>query len=110
MPPFTLLCTIRFTNQGFSSAELRFRLPPIDFAATCYRPHFVADNSGEYLGMEFISGEVSAPQQDALVEVKPLFEMDYSPLLQRGAVFAIMEGGKCVVMGRVEDVQFQAAV
>ena len=104
MPPFTLLCTIRFTNQGFSSAELRFRLPPIDFAATCYRPHFVADNSGEYLGMEFISGEVSAPQQDALVEV------DYSPLLRRGAVFAIMEGGKCVVMGRVEDVQFQAAV
>lgn len=103
MPPFTLLCTIRFTHKTF-------RLPPIDYAVTCYRPHFVADNSGEYLGVEFISGEVSAPQQDALVEVKPLFEMDYSPLLQRGAVFAIMEGGKCVVMGRVEDVQFQAAV
>jgi hypothetical protein len=96
--------------QGFSSAELRFRLPPIDFATTCYRPHFVANNSGEYLGVEFIRGEVSAPQQDALVVVKPLFEVDYSPLLRCGAVFAIMEGGKCVGMGRVEAVRFQAAV
>ena len=87
-----------------------FRLPPIDFAATCYRPHFVADNSGEYLGVEFISGEVSAPQQDALVVVTPLFDVDYSPLLRCGAMFAIMEGGKCVGTGRVEAVQFQAAV
>jgi len=54
-----------FHPQGFSSAELRFRQPPIDFAATCYRPHLVADNSGEYLGVEFVCGEVSAPQQDA---------------------------------------------
>ena len=99
-----------FYPQGFSSAELRFRLPPIDFATTCYRPHFVADNSGEYLGVEFIRGEVSAPQQDALVVVKPLFEVDYSPLLRCRAVFAIMEAGKCVGMGRVEDMQFQAAV
>ncbi len=60
--------------------------------------------------MEFIRGEVSAPQQDALVVVKPLFEVDYSPLLRCGAVFAIMEGGKCVGMGRVEAVRFQAAV
>ena len=103
MPPFTLLCTIRFTNKVF-------RLPLIDYAATCYRPHFVADNSGEYLGVEFISGEVSAPQQDALVEVKSLFDVDYSPLLRRGAVFAIMEGGKCVGTGRVDEVRFQAAV
>ena len=110
MPPFTLLCTIRFTNQGFSSAELRFRLPPIDFAATCYRSHFVADNSGEYLGVEFIRGEASAANQDIAVEVKPLFDVDYSPLLRCGAVFAIMEAGKCVGMGRVEAVQFQAAV
>ena len=95
--------------QGFSSAELRFRLPPIDFATTCYRPHFVANNSGEYLGVEFIRGEVSAPQQDALVVVKPLFEVDYSSLLRCGAVFAIMEGGKCVGMGRVDEVRFQAA-
>ena len=99
-----------FHPQGFSSAELRFRLPPIDFATTCYRPHFVADNSGEYLGVEFIRGEASAPQQDALVVMKPLFEVDYSPLLRRGAVFAIMEGGKCVGTGRVEAVRFQAAV
>ena len=103
MPPFTLLCTIRFTHKTF-------RLPPIDYAVTCYRPHLVADNSGEYLGVEFISGEVSAPQQDALVEVKPLFEVDYSPLLQRGAVFAIMEAGKCVGTGRVDKMRFQAAV
>ena len=96
--------------QGFSSAELRFRLPPIDFAATCYRPHLVADNSGEYLGVEFISGEVSAPQQDALVAVKPLFDVAYSPLLRRGAEFAIMEAGKCVGTGRVDEVRFQAAV
>ena len=41
---------------------------------------------------------------------KPLFDVDYSPLLQRGAVFAIMEGGKCVGMGRVDEVRFQAAV
>ena len=103
IPPFTLLCTIRFTNKIF-------RLPSIDYAATCYRPHFVADNSGEYLGVEFISGEVSAPQQDALVEGKPLFYVDYSPLLQRGAVFAIMEAGRCVGEGRVDEVRFQAAV
>ena len=103
IPPFTLLCTIRFTNKIF-------RLPPIDYAATCYRPHLVADNSGEYLGMEFSRGEVSAPQQDALVEVKPLLEMDYSPLLQRGAVVAIMEAGWCVGEGRVDEVRFQAAV
>ena len=99
-----------FHPQGFSSAELRFRLPPIDYAATCYRPHLVADNSGEYLGMEFIRGEVSAPPQDALVVVKLLFEVDYSPLLRCGAVCAIMEAGKCVGMGRVEAVRFQAAV
>ncbi len=99
-----------FHQQGFSSAELRFRLPPIDYAATCYRPHFVADNSGEYLDVEFISGEVSAADQDVVVAVKPLFDVDYSPLLQRGAVFAIMEGGKCVGMGRVDEVRFQAAV
>ena len=98
-----------FHQQGFSSTELRFRLPLIDYAATCYRPHFVADNSGEYLGVEFISGEVSAPQQDALV-VKPLFDVDYSPLLRRGAVFEIMEANKCVGTGRVEDVLFQAAL
>ena len=60
--------------------------------------------------MEFISGEVSAANQDTQVEVKPLFDVDYSPLLQRGAVFAIMEAGKCVGTGRVEDVQFQATV
>ena len=96
--------------QSFSSAELRFRLPPINYAATCYRPHLVADNSGEYLGVEFISGEVSAPQQDALVAVKPLFDVDYSPLLRRGAAFAIMEAGKCVGTGRVDEVRFQAAV
>ena len=59
--------------------------------------------------MEFIRGEVSAPQQDALVVVKPLFEVDYSSLLRCGAVFAIMEGGKCVGMGRVDEVRFQAA-
>ena len=99
-----------FHQQGFSSAELRFRLPPIDYAATCYRPHFVADNSGEYLGVEFVSGEASAANQDIAVEVKPLFDVDYSPLLQRGAVFAIMEGGKCVGTGRVDKVRFQAAV
>ena len=103
MPPFTLLCTIRFTNKVF-------RLPLIDYAATCYRPHFVADNSGEYLGVEFIRGEASAANQDIAVEVKPLFDVDYSPLLRRGAVFAIMEGGKCVGMGRVDEVRFQAAV
>ena len=51
--------------------------------------------------MEFIRGEVSAPPQDALVVVKLLFEVDYSPLLRCGAVFAIMEAGKCVGMGRV---------
>ena len=62
------------------------------------------------MGVEFISGEVSAPQQDALVEVKSLFVVDYSPLLRRGAVFAIMEGGKCVGTGRVDEVRFQAAV
>ncbi len=60
--------------------------------------------------MEFISGEVSAANQDIAVEVKPLFDVDDSPLLQCGAVFAIMEAGKCVGTGRVEDVQFQAAV
>ena len=95
-----------FHQQGFSSAELRFRLPLIDYAATCYRPHFVADNSGEYLGVEFISGEASAANQDIAVEVKPLFDVDYSPLLQRGAVFAIMEAGRCVGMGRVDEVRF----
>lgn len=103
MPPFTLLCTIRFTHKTF-------RLPPIDYAVTCYRPHLVADNSGEYLGVEFIRGEVLAVNQDTQVEVKPLFDVDYSPLLRRGAVFAIMEAGKCVGTGRVEDVRFQAAV
>ena len=103
MPPFTLLCTIRFTYKTF-------RLPPIDFAATCYRPHFVADNSGEYLGVEFIRGEASAANQDTQVEVKPLFDVDYSPLLRRGAEFAIMEAGKCVGTGRVDEVRFQAAV
>ena len=86
MPPFILLCTIRFTDKTF-------RLPLIDYAATCYRPHFVADNSGEYLGVEFINGEVSAPQQDALVVVKPLFDVDYSPLLRCGA------RGRCAVSG-----------
>lgn len=96
--------------QGFSSAELRFRLPPIDFAATCYRPHLVADNSGEYLGVEFIRGEASAANQDTQVEVKPLFDVDYSPLLRRGAAFAIIEAGKCVGTGRVDEVRFQAAV
>ena len=100
MPPFTLLCTVRFTHKV---------LAPLNFVSGC-RPHFVANNSGEYLGVEFIRGEVSAPQQDALVVVKPLFEVDYSPLLRCGAVFAIMEGGKCVGMGRVEAVRFQAAV
>ena len=60
--------------------------------------------------MEFISGEVSAANQDTQVEVKPLFDVDYSPLLQRGAVFAIMEAGKCVGTGRVDEVRFQAAV
>ena len=44
------------------------------------------------------------------MEVKPLFDVDYSPLLQRGAVFAIMEANKCVGTGRVEDVLFQAAL
>ena len=96
--------------QGFSYAELRFRLPPIDYAVTCYRPHFVADNSGEYLGVEFIRGEASAANQDTQVEVKPLFDVDYSPLLRRGAAFAIMEAGKCVGTGRVDEVRFQAAV
>ena len=60
--------------------------------------------------MEFIRGEALAANQDTQVEVKPLFDVDYSPLLQRGAVFAIMEGGKCVGTGRVDEVRFQAAV
>ena len=92
MPPFTLLCTIRFTNKVF-------RLPQIDYAASCYRPHFVADNSGEYLGVEFVSGEASSANQDIAVEVKPLFNVDYSPLLQRGTVFAIMEGANAWAQG-----------
>ena len=96
--------------QGFSSAELRFRLPPINYATTCYRSHLVADNSGEYLGVEFIRGEALAANQDTQVEVKPLFDVDYSPLLRRGAAFAIMEAGKCVGTGRVDEVRFQAAV
>ena len=103
IPPFTLLCTIRFTNKIF-------RLPPIDYAATCYRPHFVADHLDEYLGVEFVSGEASAADQDVVGAVKPLFDVDYSPLLQRGAVFAIMEAGWCVGEGRVDEVRFQAAV
>ncbi len=60
--------------------------------------------------MEFISGEVSAANQDIAVEVKPLFDVDDSPLLQCGAAFAIIEAGKCVGTGRVDEVRFQAAV
>ena len=57
-----------------------------------------------------MSGEASAADQDVVVAVKPLFDVDYSPLLQRGAVFAIMEAGWCVGEGRVDEVRFQAAV
>ena len=60
--------------------------------------------------MEFIRGEVSAPTHDALVVVKLVCEVAYSPMLRCGAVCAIMEAGKCVGMGRVEAVRFQAAV
>ncbi|EEP67820.1 hypothetical protein GCWU000324_02070 [Kingella oralis ATCC 51147] len=62
------------------------------------------------MGVEFIRGEASAANQDTQVEVKPLFDVDYSPLLRRGAAFAIMEAGKCVGTGRVDEVRFQAAV
>ena len=102
MPPFTLLCTIRFTNKVF-------RLPLIDYAATCYRRILLPIIRANIWAWNLPAAKYLLPIKMWWLQ-KPLFDVDYSPLLQRGAVFAIMEGGKCVGMGRVDEVRFQAAV
>ena len=44
-----------------------------------------------------------------LAHCKPLYDIDYSPLLAAGTPFAIMEGGRCVGKGRVEMVVWGTA-
>ena len=93
MPPFYLLVCIAFFQN------VRHTLPLLHQ----YRPHLVADNDGEYLGVEFFAGTPVQFDRPCLAHCKPLYDIDYSPLL------AIMEGGRCVGKGRVEMVVWGAA-
>ena len=108
MPPFTLLYTIRFTHKV---------LAPLNFVSGCLRLISPPPATARIL-LPIIRANIWAWNLSAAKCLRPskmrwwwpLFEVDYSPLLRCGAVFAIMEAGKCVGMGRVEAVRFQAAV
>ena len=99
MPPFYLLVRIAFFQN------VRRTLPLLHQ----YRPHLVANNDGEYLGVEFFAGTPAQFDRPCLAHCKPPYDIDYSPLLAAGTPFAIMEGGRCVGKGRVEMVVWGAA-
>lgn len=82
MSPFYLLVRIAFFQN------VRRTLPLLHQ----YRPHLVANNDGEYLGVEFFAGTPAQFDRPCLAHCKPLYDIDYSPLLAAGTPFAIMEG------------------
>ena len=82
---------------------------PYAAAAASIPSHLVADNGGEYLGVEFFAGTPAQFDRPCLAHCKPLYDIDYSPLLAAGTPFAIMEGGRCVGKGRVEMVVWGTA-
>ena len=63
----------------------------------------------QYLGVEFFAGTPVQFDRPCLAHCKPLYDIDYSPLLAAGTPFAIMEGGRCVGKGRVEMVVWGTA-
>ena len=94
MPPFYLLVRIAFFQNVRRTLSLLHQ----------YCPHLVADNGGEYFGVEFFAGTPAQFDRPCLAHCKPLYDIDYSPLLAAVTPFAIMEGGRCVGKGRVEMV------
>ena len=86
MPPFYLLVCIAFFQN------VRRTLPLLHQ----YRPHLFAGTPAQF-------------DWPCLAHCKPLYDIDYSPLLAAGTPFAIMEGGRCVGKGRVEMVVWGAA-
>ena len=73
---------------------------------TFYRPHFRVGADGDYLGVQFVSGDppMVAPGEDGTAIVELLFiatGVDYGPLVV-GAEFQVLEGARVVGRGVIK--------
>ncbi len=81
-----------FLDNGYRTT------PPYGVA---YRPHLVAENTDDYLGVEFVHLEESAFDEHILCRINLLYDdVDYAELKQ-GVSFEIREGPHVVGKGYV---------
>jgi translation elongation factor EF-Tu-like GTPase len=73
-----------------------------------YRPHAIVSGTSELLGIAFLNGpEHISAGETAIVEFQALYHpnVDYNQL-KAGAQFVVVEGGRIVAVGKVNNVRF----
>ena len=70
-----------------------------------YYPHFVVKGDTEYLGVNFIDGPDPVPfNKKVLASVSTIYDGVNYDKLTKGTAFFIMEGGRVVGEGEVEEI------